>query len=232
MPQFAYNLIRQPKRKTLSISIDQDCRITVKIPSRLSEQAINSFLNKKSSWILKKIAFNQKVRKPYVPKKFIEGENFLYLGRSYPLSIREVSGKRIRVAFDGIHLNLCLPAFKATSLNSRIDKVAQWYKSRAFSCLSRRISFYSRVLKVSPKSIKMRTLNKSWGNCSKKGVVSFNWKLIMAPLEIIDYVVIHELCHLIEHNHSKRFWKLLGSFSAGYKYHRRWLDIHCNQLKL
>ncbi|MDD3296668.1 MAG: SprT family zinc-dependent metalloprotease [Candidatus Omnitrophica bacterium] len=232
MPELTYNLFRQPKRKTLSISVGQDCRITVKVPSRLSEQEINSFIRKKSSWILKKIAFNQKVRKPYTPKKFTEGENFLYLGRSCPLSIRTHPGSRMRVIFDGIHLNLFLPTSRIISSDSQVQKLTQWYKSRAVFCINRRVSFYSRMLKIFPESIKIKTLNRSWGNCSKKGVVSFNWKLIMAPLAIIDYVVVHELCHLTEHNHSKKFWKLLSSFSPSYKCHRQWLNIHYNQLRL
>ena len=110
-------------------------------------------------------------------------------------------------------------------------KVVEWYKIAAYKKLLERVSFYERVIKVSISDLQIKTLKRTWGTCSKKGVVIFNWKLIMAPLYIVDYVVVHELCHLIHLNHSNLFWEQVKKVIPRYKQYKKWLTVHENELR-
>lgn len=227
---FPYTVIRRPYRKTLCINISSDNKIVVKASRTISLRQIKDFLQKKSEWIKKAINFNYEVRKKYIPKKFENGENFLHLGKEYPLLIKE--GHKFLIAIDDAGLSVTLPKKHTENKTYLSKKIIQWYKSQAYKKLLERISFYEPLLKTAISGLQIRSLQHSWGNCSRKGAVTFSWKLIMATLPVIDYVVIHELCHLIHHNHSLKFWQEVQRLMPGYKEHKQWLKINDNTLKL
>jgi predicted metal-dependent hydrolase len=230
MSNFEYTVIRRPWRRTLSITISADNKIIVKASKTLPDKKILTFIKQKEKWINKITSFNQKIRKPYIPKKFIEGEKLLYLGKEYPLIIKET--QKGNILFQNEAFVACIPGKCQNPRNYISNKLINWYKISAYKTLLEIVSLYEKIVNVTISDLQIKTLNKTWGSCSKKGVISFSWKLIMAPIHIIDYVVIHELCHLIHHNHSQKFWNLVKTLIPDYKNRKKWLLIHENTLNL
>ncbi|MCK4995203.1 MAG: M48 family metallopeptidase [Candidatus Omnitrophica bacterium] len=216
-----YKIKRRPRRKTLSIVISSDNRIVVRANQTLPDGAIAEFVESKRAWISKTLKFNDTYLSLYIPKKFIDGENFLYLGGEFTLRI-ERGKSETAVLIDSMVL-VMLPNFIKTPFDYIQGKLVQWYTAQSYMILKERVGVYSRILNVEARSMKIRTLKRTWANCSRLGVLTFSWRLIMAPLTIIDYVVVHELAHRIHHNHSARFWKQVEKVIPDYKVCKKWL---------
>lgn len=229
MFNFEYTVIRKPWRRTLSINISPENKVVVKTSKTLSRKKIENFIKKSLKWINKRLEFNKKNRKPYVPKKFEENEDFFYLGEKYPLVINEGRGKDIELKDN----KFCVYApAKSKNRGGYIEKkFIRWYKNTAYKIFSERIMIYKSILKVSVSALEIKSLSQTWGSCSKKKVISLGWKLVMAPVHIIDYIILHELCHLIHLNHSASFWKQVETVIPDYKQYKKWLVIHENLLR-
>jgi len=197
---------------------------------RLAKKHIENFLNRKSPWINKTIHFNRQIKKSYIPKNFTEGEKFLYLGQEYPLILRKKD--KGEFILKDAQLLVAIPPRCKKHKNYISKKLVQWYKAAAYKNFIERVSNYEKIIGVNIIDLKIRTLTKSWGNCSKKGVVSLTWNLIMAPLNIIDYVIVHELCHLVHPNHSPNFWKTVSNILPHYKQCKQWLAVNEAAIRL
>ena len=148
-------------------------------------------------------------------KEFVSGESFLLLGRTYTLFITK--DQDIPLKFDNaFYLDA---RFKESAKELFID----FYKKTARAVLEERVEYYSKLTGIKYQGIKITSANKRWGSCSKDNRLSFTYKLIMAPISIIDYVVVHELCHVVLHNHSKAFWLKVHSILPNYKEAQLWL---------
>ncbi|MBD3264537.1 MAG: DUF45 domain-containing protein [Candidatus Omnitrophica bacterium] len=226
-----YTVVRSPRRKTLSLTVYPDNKIVVKASSFIPENRIKDFVERKSDWLKRKVEFNSKIRKPYIPKTFREGEKFLYLGEELPLVI-DVHLNKTRIFLEEEKIYIQLPQKYRDNPAYLRRKVREWYKMCASEIFEQRIEHYRNIVGVNVTGFKIRSLLRTWGNCSHEGILSLNWKLIMAPLAIIDYVVVHELCHLIHPNHSSCFWEALEAVIPDHKKRREWLVIHENYLKL
>ena len=228
---FSYNLIRSPKRKTLSIIVRANSDIDVLVPTRTPISFIENFISSKSDWIKKKMHFNSEIRPAVKVKTFTQGEPFLFLGEIRNLDIQ--TGRRA-VAMGEDHLTLTLPAStgneKKTALIRRV--IEKWYRQQAEIHLKQRTEQLAKVLGKSPTHVGVKGYRSRWGSCHLDGRIYFNWRLIMAPAWVIDYVVVHELCHLIHHNHSKNYWALVESVMPDYRHAKVWLKTNCNTLDL
>jgi hypothetical protein len=195
-------------------------------PYRTPEWEIAKFIKEKERWISKKLSEKERAVAP-AEKKFLPGEEFLYLGASYPLEIDHNSpqGPPLRLSFGKFILS-------QTRIDAARDLFVQWYKKEAKDRLAERVDYYSNKFQLFPKGVKITSARSRWGSCSRDNRLCFSWRIMMAPLSIIDYVLIHELAHIKEKNHSKRFWSYLGSVLPGCKEHRRWLRDHQNVLRL
>ena len=159
-----------------------------------------------------------------MPKQFIEGERFLYLGNEYALNIaRDMYGK-LRFEDKFILNERYLP--KARILFER------WYKEEAFMLFTLRCKFYAGNMGVRYNKINLSGAKYRWGSCHSNGNLRFNWRLIMAPKDIIDYVVVHELAHLIEPNHSSRFWAVVAGIFQGHCEAKNWLKNNHTRLSI
>ncbi|MFH1093552.1 MAG: SprT family zinc-dependent metalloprotease [Candidatus Omnitrophota bacterium] len=205
----------------MSIVISRDNRIVVRANQSLPKQEIAKFVDSKRAWISKTLKFNDACLMAYTPKKFINKERFLYIGKE--LSLRLKRGKNKKTEFNEDTVLIMLPDFIKTSEDYIQNKLVKWYKHQSHEILSERIKVYSQMLNVEAKDVKIRTLKRTWANCSRLGVITFSWRLIMAPLYIIDYVVVHELAHRMHHNHSLKFWKQVEKIIPGYKVCKKWL---------
>jgi len=216
MESITIDKIIRSKRRTVSIEVHPRGEVIVRAPKRASKQDINDFIEDKIQWI-KKTLLRFKNHFPKIEeKKFITDEQFLYLGNSYPLQI--VDDNHNPFVFD--------EHFKVTTTAQPQAKqlFTTWYQQKAHEILQERISHFAPLLAVNYQRMRLSNATKRWGSCSAKGSINFNWRLVMAPLPVIDYVVVHELAHLREMNHSSRFWQLVGSILPDYAEQRAWLQ--------
>lgn len=217
------------KRKTIGISISSEKGIQVFAPKWVNSAQIQEILRKKANWILKNQASINE-RKALIPEKnYINGEVFLYLGQNYTLNITEhCAGILIGLDNENFKLNIALPFDIPTEQRKEVLRQAlvQWYKQQAKSLIDERIRFYSKIMQLHPSKVLIKEQKRIWGSCTARNSININWKIIMAPLNIVDYLVVHELAHIREKNHSSRFWELAASFLPDCKERSKWLKLN------
>ncbi|ACA53649.1 M48 family metallopeptidase [Clostridium botulinum] len=222
--RFQY-ILKTKKRKTISIKIGKEFIIEVTAPLGTNEYTIEQVLKKEEKWIIKKI------------KKLKEVKNFngyYYLGELYYLKIKEVKSLYFKLELDSnkfmVYINSGILKEKREVIIK--DNLEKFYKEQAVKVLKERTDYYSNILKVAPKNIVIKNQKTLWGSCSSKGNINYNYKIVMAPLKILDYIVVHELCHLVHMNHSKDFWHLVESIIPDFKERRNWLKENGYKLKI
>ncbi len=223
----SYHLIRSKKRrKTISLHVKDDGEIVIYTPYRTPKWEIEKFLKEKQSWIAKKVSEGEK-RKKEAEKTFLPGEKFLYLGEWYPLEMKESVNEELP-------LTLAFGKFilRRDHLGKARDLFYHWYKKEAKEKITARVAHYSNRFQLLPEGIRITNARSRWGSCSRHNRLSFSWRIIMASLTIIDYVLIHELVHIREKNHSKKFWDDLESILPDYRKHRSWLRENGHLLQL
>ena len=222
--RLSYQLIRSRKRrKTISLHIKEDGKIVVYAPYRTPKWEIEKFFNEKESWIVEKRSEKERSIKE-AEKAFISGEKFLFLGELYPLEIQDNNKEPpLKLSFGKFVLD-------KNHIEEARDLFIKWYKEEAKERIIGRIDYYSKQLQLFPKGVKITSAKYRWGSCSRDDRLSFSWRMIMASFSIIDYILIHEIVHIKEKNHSKRFWNYLESVHPDYKKHRLWLKENGSSL--
>ena len=208
--------IIKTKRKTITLQITKDGKLIVKAPFGVSKKTIQKIVTKHKDWIEKKKKEILSRAPKFVKKEFVNGEGFLYLGKYYKLRI--VDKQDTPLLFDNNHFYLLrdyLPVAKEVFID--------WYKKKAYEKISERVEWYAKKRGFVYNKIKITKANQRWGSCSSRGNLNFSWRLIMAPLPVVDYVVVHELVHLEEKNHSKSFWIKVKMLMPDYEKHKDWL---------
>jgi predicted metal-dependent hydrolase len=181
-------------------------------------------VNRKAGWICKKLELFETNKLPDQKKMYIEGETYLYLGREYSLKIIALDSiKKPFTALSESELTVTIPEKSIDCLSPLLVKEAirDFYSKRAEEEVGSIIKDYSKKLGISPPPFKVKYQKRRWGSCSADNVIRINFQLIMAPPEQLEYVVVHELCHIKEKNHSARFWRLVGKLMPGYEIHRK-----------
>lgn len=218
-----YSVIRSKRRKkTISIFIEPTKEILVRAPVNASYSRLNRVVKSKAKWITKKLRLLDDTSLP-IKREFVSGESFSYLGRYVRLKILKnnkneipvvkMQRGRLEVSMNKANEN---GAFSEEVRNAIIE----WFKIKGAKRIPDRVNIYTKKMGLPEPKIFIRNQQKIWGSCDTKGVLRFNWRMIMAPVSIIDYVVVHELCHLKYNNHSKDFWKYLGMIMPDYEKRR------------
>ena len=222
MPVSIDRIIRS-KRRTVALIVEHDGSVTVRAPMRLSDSTIQEFAEKHIQWVEKKKAEMRTVT-PTQPKQYQPGETFLFLGKEYVLEV--VPTQRQQLILDD--------RFKiADSILDKAELVFQsWYRQQAKLWIIERVKFFAELHQLPYEQIKITSARTRWGSCSPKNTLSFSWRLMLTPPEVIDYVIIHELAHTVHHNHSKRFWSLVEKFLPDYKARRKQLRQYGQQALL
>ncbi|HEX2985462.1 MAG TPA: SprT family zinc-dependent metalloprotease [Caproiciproducens sp.] len=204
-----YEVIRT-RRKTIAICIGRNGGVTVRVPLHAPNSLIERFVGEKYDWIVEKS--NQMARRDAQRRsfQFSDGEYLPFLGSCYPIK----SGSA--AAFDGT--SFFVPQEENSALRTQIIDL---YKKLAEQVILPRVAEYSEKTGWVPEHVRIGSAGTSWGSCSGKNRLNFTWKLVAAPLEVIDYVIVHELAHLVEHNHSVRFWRLVEQAIPDYRESRR-----------
>lgn len=196
----APDLILKSKRKTLSLCVMKDGKVIVKAPTRAKQQDIDKFIYEKQAWLSEKLAIITSNRTAY--DDIINYQKFLYLGQRY--SLKSDSSNKITINDE---FNILIPS--KIEQGNLPKKLKDWYKKQAKQILKTRTGEISNKVKLYPVDIKISDSKGRWGACNSKNVISYNWRVVMLPPDIIDYVILHELCHMVEFNHSKKFWELV-----------------------
>jgi len=224
---FTVNVVKSARRKTLAIKVSANA-VSIHIPVTLPIAEAQRFINKKTSWITKKL-HQQSYQQP-ITREFTEGEILFFLGENYSLQLQQQNIKPA-VTKSSQHIKICGRLNRLSTATIRATLIS-WYKQQATNYLISRTTFFSQKMALNPTSIRVKTYKARWGSCNIRGDIQFNWQLIQAPIDVIDYVIIHELCHLTHHNHSSQFWQLVEYFCIHFKVHRQWLKDHGHRLIL
>jgi predicted metal-dependent hydrolase len=226
--QCGYTLVRSRRRKkTITLRIDRSGRVIIRAPLYTFKKEADLFFEENRAWISRKLAERRAIQKMCKPKSFVAGEEFLFLGKSYPLRLQETNGKESPLSF-------CSRGFTLhrDHASKARDLFVRWYKTKAWEKITEKVLDFSKRLDLIPQGIRLMTARTQWGSCSPDNRLSFNWKLVMAKDAFIDYVVAHELLHIKEKNHSPRFWDALESFMPDYRKRRAWLDENGHLLNI
>jgi len=216
--------VLRSKRKTSVLYIVGD-ELQIRVPNRVRDRKIVEILETKERWIRNKVIQlqNQRITNK---REFISGESFSLFGRNLYLKVLE-GGKVGTKLIDDYLITTVRSSEIGDLRKSRIKTyLEQWYIHEAYQKLEEKVMRYSKIIRVSPREIKVRNYKTRWGSCDNKGRLTFNFHLIKAPHEIVDYVVIHELCHMIQPNHSKFFWNEVARFDPSFKNHKKWLKLN------
>lgn len=219
-----YTLQRSARRRTIEIQVRPDS-IKVLAPKRVSQARIDCFVVEKTDWIRtrqQELLLRRSAQ--LTPVLLEQGSQLLWLGERFKLCIsNRASQTRVQLLPDEIKLELSRRIRKPQS-EAVVEQLEYWYREQALQLFQQRVNDWSGLMGVVPSTVVVRSYRRKWGCCNSRGVVSFNWLLIMAPLNIIDYVIVHELSHLREMNHSSRFWLEVEKFYPDYPKAKTWLN--------
>ncbi|HOK80499.1 MAG TPA: SprT family zinc-dependent metalloprotease [bacterium] len=216
--------IIRSKRKTIALQVTDDATLIVRAPFETSEQTIRNVVLKHVDWIERKRKEILARDPGFVKKEFVNGEGFLYLGRSYRLTIVKNQNEPL-IFNNGFFL---LKDYQPVAYRLFVD----WYKEKSYEKISERAAWFARQTGYAFNTINITNAFRRWGSCSSKGNLNFSWRLIMAPLSVVDYVVVHELVHIEEKNHTKIFWNKVKALLPNYEQSKDWLKKYGYLLRL
>jgi len=242
MSTAAYTLIRS-KRKTLALIVQYDGTLLARAPLRLARAKIDAFVAEKTAWIRARQEAVRAARSAAASKQYVNGEVFLFLGQACKLEIvpptrtagpaaapsRGLGGK-LKLELEGGKFRLAGAASLDVLAGEKL--FTAWYKQQARWVLAERVQWFASRCKFTYTQVRISSAHTRWGSCSSRGTLSFTWRLVMAPLEVVDYVVVHELAHLRVRNHSPAFWKEVEAILPDYKARQKWLKTNGKLLTL
>ncbi|MGM8850033.1 M48 family metallopeptidase [Salinicola halophyticus] len=209
------------RRKTLEITVGREGELTISAPTETEEHLLRDFVTEKRYWIYQKLAQKAENRRQLPRKEFVNGEGFLYLGRSYRLKLVEPSTQKAPLKLVAGHFLL-----RSDALSNAREHFVSWYIARATGWLNTKVQAHAKRLQVEPAGVKVQDLGYRWGSCGKGNRVYFHWKTILLPRHIAEYVVVHELIHLHEPHHTPMYWRALERAMPDYEGRKQWLVGH------
>lgn len=202
------DFIERSNRKTLSLSVMKDGAVCIKAPINMKDEVINKFVQDKQDWIKSKLSFINQTRDKF--EEVIKLSKFLIYGNEY--SLIRTNEKKIRT---GDNFEILIPL--KIDNEKIIKSLKLWYKKAAKEILTKRIMTFANQIRLIPKEIKIGDSKGRWGSCNSNGIIVLNFRVLMLPPAIIDYVLVHELCHLEELNHSRKFWQLVATYLPNFE---------------
>ncbi|EKD36257.1 MAG: hypothetical protein ACD_75C01580G0002 [uncultured bacterium] len=212
---------RSVRRKTVELSVDRDGCVLLHAPASASREKLETMVREKLLWIYQQLGRKEEELHQLPAKEYVSGEGFYYRGRKYRLKLID----DIRAVRIGKHLRFQSGRFvmpRLVALRGR-EIFIDWYSARAADWIPRRVQLLQDRVGIMPESIEVCDLGFRWGSCTEQGKILFHWRLILLPPERIDYLILHELVHLHEHNHSPAFYERLRRAAPEYESHEEWL---------
>jgi len=207
----------------LSITVAKG-KVQVTIPAGASQEQVSRFLEAKKPWIFKHMERHE-IRESIPQRSFVEGERLPYMGRELLLQTQGQPGKytTIKLEEHNICVYLAEDIPKSTWEEVVRDAVIFTYQQQAKKIFAMKLDYYAKIMGLKYNQLRIKEQRTKWGSCSRQGNINLNWRVIMAPEEVIDYLILHELAHLKHMNHSKEYWHYVASFMSDYKTWQKWL---------
>lgn len=234
MPENLEYTLKRSKRQSIGISVERNGSVIVRAPLRTEINEIERFVSEKRVWIYQKLAKKKALNQEKPKREFVNGQGFLYLGKSYRLKLIDNTEVKSEKPENRKALRLWQGYFELleSEKSKGREHFVSWYKKQLQKQLKTRISRYDKRIGVTVKGFRISDLGHRWASCGRNGVISFNWRSIMAPIWVFDYVLVHEMVHKIERRHSKKFWRLVSRVMPDYEEHARWLNENGADLDL
>lgn len=216
-----YELLPGSERKTTDIVIERNGKITVHPPVGYSPEQVDAVVESKRMWIYRNLAEWRDLNATAVVREWVNGESFLYLGRSYRLSL--VAGQEVDLKLKEGRFCLNRELIDKGGEASARKAFEAFYVEKGIERITGRVNHYAPKVGVKPTDVVVKELGYRWASCGKVGALAFHWKCMMAPPKIIDYMVVHELCHMHQRNHSDAFWNEVDKVLPDYSERKLWL---------
>ena len=225
-----YQLLPGSERKTTDIVIERNGAIVVRPPVAYSPEQVDAIVESKRMWIYRNLAEWRDLNATAVVREWVNGETFLYLGRSYRLSLVTDQACDLKLKEGRFRLNRKLIDEGGTNAAKKVFEA--YYSDKGLGRIKERVHYYAAKVGVTPTSVKVQDMSYRWATCSKIDALAFHWKCMMAPPKIIDYIVVHELCHIHHRNHSDAFWNEVDKVMPDYRERKAWLKLNGANLNL
>ena len=219
---------RTNRKRTISLQVKNN-NLIIKTPRSVSKKTLDDLIKRKQNWIKQRVILNfeeQTLRN----RKFIDNEKFYFRGNEYRLSLILGSKEEVKI-FGGFLIVTCKDDGAMGSKDVK-PLIENWYAKESTKILKARTEELAQQIKVQPCGITVKNYNSKWGSCTANNKISYNWRIIMAPDHIVDYLIVHELSHIIEPNHSKNFWYQVGNYCKDFQKKRKWLRENGHKLVL
>jgi len=214
-----FELRLSSRRKTMEVTVDRGGELVLAAPKGVEENVLRAFVQEKRYWIYKKLSEKAEIQRPVLRKEFVNGEGFLYLGRSYRLKLVDAQDTPLKLVSGYFRL-------RRDCVDEARRHFIRWYSARGQGWLARKVDEYAPRLEVEPSSVNVQDLGYRWGSCGKGQNLYFHWKTILLPRHIAEYVVVHELVHLHVPHHTPEFWRRVERTLPDSERRKQWLARH------
>lgn len=212
-------LRRSDRRRAVEITVGRDGELVLSAPPAVPDATLRDFVQRKRMWVYKQLARKEALAHAPRRKEFVEGEGFAYLGRTYRLRLVAESDMAVKMTGG----RFVMP--KALAREGR-EHLVRWYRARAQPWLWSKVQEYTGRMEVAPAGLRVQDLGYRWGSCGKGEWLYFHWKTILLPPRIAEYVVVHEMAHLLEPHHTPEFWRRVERAMPDYERSKAWLAAH------
>lgn len=206
-----------PGRKSVRVTVERDARIVAAVPRNTDRDALESLIRTRLPWLYSRVRDREAEAAQRPRRKFVDGEGFYYLGRSYRLKIIEDSSRPVTLTAGRLQL-------RRDCVETAENSLSAWYVDRGKQWLPRRIGPWAKSLGAPPVDLVVRPLGYRWGSCSSRGALNIHWAAMQLPVPLVDYVLVHELAHLHEPNHSPEYWRIVSRGLPDYESRRDRLE--------
>ena len=214
------NKIIRSKRKTLSLTINENAELIIRAPKRLSIEKIQDFINEKENWINRK----KRLIENQIKDVTSNHNKLLYLGNLFTINVEQNASKELFFTGEEFIANSIEPDSMSLSIK-------KWYKNKFKEIALPRVAYFANKHNLMVNQVRIKNQKTMWGSCSSKNNINLNYLLLMAPMGVIDYVIVHELVHTIHRNHSTDFWDSVESIMPEFQEHKRWLKKNGYKLR-
>jgi predicted metal-dependent hydrolase len=227
-------MLRRSDRRSVGISIERDGTVVVTAPRQAELLDIEKFISEKKIWIYQKLAQKKTLNREKPKREFVNGKGFLCLGKSYRLKIVDDAEVKSGSSQNAAPLRLWHGYFELaeSKKGDAQNHFISWYRKQIKKQLKERIPRYDKRIGVTVRSIRILDMGHRWASCGRNGNVNFNWRSVMASVWVFDYILVHEMVHMIERGHTDRFWHLVARVIPDYEEHVCWLNENGADLDL
>jgi len=231
---FNYIIRRSQRAKKIRIIVTPE-KIEVVAPIRAPERIIHDFVSQNQEWVEAtsyKVKTTKRNVKKLAPDSYSDGVFVPFRGKQVRVGLKQSLSTKVQVEFDGNEFYVFLPILKGDKSELIRTALIEWMKNQAYKDVESYVNFYAKKYNLYPRYVRIKTQKSRWGSCGIHDDINLNWLLILAPPEVMAYVVAHELCHIQERNHSARFWALVATHFPSYQKQRNWLKKNGSSLAL